>query len=256
MEFKSNYITRDEWLTSFLGCNSYRLYINDKYLESLKKKDDKESQYLTRLLNSKVFMFSKVQPHKIEQICFLEKHHFNLIDTNIIFEKKIKPFFRKSKDYDVRFALPEDELQTMDLASRSFTYSRFHLDSAITNQKANALKKEWAGNFFKNKRGDAMVLAISEGNVVGFLQLLYDIPEATLLIDLIGVDSKYRRIGVASSMISFAEAYCGDFKNIRVGTQLANIPSIKFYQNNGYKLLSSNYVFHYHNKPRWRRKHQ
>jgi len=248
MEFKSNYIIKDEWLTSVLRCDTYKLVIDDISLVCLEKKGNKEYQYMTQLLNSRVFMFSKVKPHKIDQIRFLEERHFHLIDTNIVFEKKIKQFFKKSKGYDIRFAGPYDELPTMDLAGRSFKYSRFHLDNAIKKQKADTLKKEWAGNYFKNKRGDSMVLAILEGNVVGFLLLLYDIPAATLLIDLIGVDRRYRRMGIASSMISFAEEHCGDFKKIRVGTQLANLPSIKFYQDNGYKLLSSYYVFHYHNE--------
>ena len=35
-------------------------------------------------------------------------------------------------------------------------------------------------------------------------------------------------------------------EKIIVGTQISNIPSIKFYQNLGFTPISSDYVFHYH----------
>jgi len=247
MEFQSKYIIKDDWLTLVLKCPSFRLIMEGDSMQCLKNKKDRESEYFTCLLNSTVFLFSKVQTGKIDQIDFLEENNFHLIDTNIVFEKDIEGGFKDPKDYDIRFALADDELQTVDLAGRSFLYSRFHLDGKFKKKQADILKGEWAGNFFKKKRGDSMVVAVSKGKVIGFLQLIYDMPRATLVIDLIGVDSKYRRRGVASGMISFAETYCNGFKRIQVGTQLANMPSLRFYQDIGYKISSSYYVFHYHN---------
>jgi ribosomal protein S18 acetylase RimI-like enzyme len=100
-------------------------------------------------------------------------------------------------------------------------------------------------NYFCGKRGDEMVLALMNGEPVGFLQLI--LKDRALLIDLIGVAKKAQGLGVASNMIQFArkKIKCSNFK---VGTQIGNWPSIKLYQKLGFVLASSEYVFHYHNK--------
>jgi ribosomal protein S18 acetylase RimI-like enzyme len=71
-------------------------------------------------------------------------------------------------------------------------------------------------------------------------------PEGTLIIDLIAVDERHRRKGIATGMIAYAESHCGHFETIRVGTQVANIPSLRFYERAGFLVSASNYVFHYH----------
>jgi ribosomal protein S18 acetylase RimI-like enzyme len=134
------------------------------------------------------------------------------------------------------------------LARRSFIYSRFHLDKAIPRETADTLKAEWVGNYFTGKRGDQMVVALVDGTIVGFLQLLYG-RDKTVTIDLISVDASQRRKGIASDMIAYAEAECGDFKQIRVGTQIANVPSIRLYEKIGFRVTGAQYVFHYHHVP-------
>ena len=104
---------------------------------------------------------------------------------------------------------------------------------------------EWAYNFFTGKRGDAMVVSEDNGQLLGFLQLLYQGEQ--LIIDLIAVDKNGRRRGIASDMIAFAENQCGDFKTISVGTQIVNEPSINMYIRYGFSFCASQYIFHYHN---------
>ncbi len=51
-------------------------------------------------------------------------------------------------------------------------------------------------------------------------------------------------------MIQYAETELVKFSEVRVGTQLANAPSIKLYENLGFRFLEGHYVFHLHAQSR------
>jgi ribosomal protein S18 acetylase RimI-like enzyme len=170
------------------------------------------------------------------------------VDTNVVFEKPIAPAHEFAGYCAVRFVIPSDERQVVELARRSFVYSRFHLDSAIPKAVADTVKAEWVASYFAGKRGDEMVIALVDETVVGFLLLLWG-NDGVLTIDLIAVDGNQRRKGIASDMITYAESQCHGCSRIKVGTQLANIPSIRLYEKIGFRMCMSKYVFHYHNLP-------
>ena len=67
-----------------------------------------------------------------------------------------------------------------------------------------------------------------------------------LTIDLIATMEKYRGRGIAERMIRYAEGHCHGFDTIKVGTQIANMPSLKLYERMGFRISDSQYVFHYH----------
>jgi ribosomal protein S18 acetylase RimI-like enzyme len=90
-----------------------------------------------------------------------------------------------------------------------------------------------------------MIVANYGDKIAGFLQLLH-IGADQLVIDLIAVDKTHQGHGIASEMIAFAQNNT-DRSTIKVGTQVANIPSIRLYEKLGFRLCESYYVFHYHN---------
>ena len=114
----------------------------------------------------------------------------------------------------------------------------------ISNEIADTIKRKWAGNFFRGQRGDRMIVATFNEQVVGFLQLLCRKP--TLIIDLIAVDSEHRGKGIASSMIGYASANCGRWIRMLVGTQISNTPSTRAYEKLGFRMKHAEYVVHYH----------
>ncbi|MBZ0167290.1 MAG: GNAT family N-acetyltransferase, partial [Candidatus Omnitrophica bacterium] len=78
-----------------------------------------------------------------------------------------------------------------------------------------------------------------------FIQLLKTAD--TLIIDLIAVDETARQRKLATDMIHYAQKNCrGNCVKYRVGTQLANTPSINLYQNLGFYMTRKDYVYHYH----------
>lgn len=234
-------IIRDAWLSDIFGYDVFRLILDSSFIQSC------DGGSLEDLQKRHVFVYSKVSTDNLEGVCFLETNGFNLVDTNIVFDKEIVPGgSRKYRNPGVRFARKEDEDGVVGVAGSSFTFSRFHLDMNIPDESANRIKVEWARNYFRGNRGDSMIIAENGQETAGFLQLIHE-PARLLVIDLIAVQKENRREGLAHDMIMFAEQNCGNFGKIRVGTQLTNIPSIRFYESIGFRHESSQYIFHYTN---------
>ena len=114
--------------------------------------------------------------------------------------------------------------------------------------QANLIKRKWVENFYSGQRGDYMIVVSFKSIPVGFAQIICE--NDTLIIDLIAVDSAHHGRGLASLMINFSESLALDqslnVKNLVVGTQLANQPSISLYEKLGFRLCHAEYIFHYH----------
>ena len=234
-------LIHDGWLSEIFKFDVFQLSINEP--SDVKALD----QHLRDELQKKpVFIYTKIPVDDIACVHLLENEAFNLIDTNINFERLIGKNEAISDNMTVRFADAEDEPYVRSIAGNSIICSRFHLDPKITDEMAKSLKKEWAGNYFHGRRGDKMVVSEREGRIAGFLQLIFH--GDMLVIDLIAVSSKFRRSKIASSMIAYAETNLEGFNRIRVGTQIANLPSLRFYEKLGFHIMNASYVFHYHNK--------
>jgi ribosomal protein S18 acetylase RimI-like enzyme len=246
MNDKPEHIIYDSWLSQILNQDVYKLIVDNECIKNVGNDTLQEYRIVHKLKSRRVFVYSKIPVDALLSIKFLEELNFHFVDTNIIFEKPILPTHNSVGCCTVRFATPDDENSVVELARKNFLYSRFHLDSNIPHDAANTVKAEWVRNYFQGKRGEQMVIAGVNGRIAGFLQLLYG-EHGRLIIDLIAVDQRWRRKGIAGTMIAYAESNCGDFRHIQVGTQIANIPSIRLYEKIGFRMTSAQYVFHYHN---------
>lgn len=243
-EYKN--ISPDLWLTEILRQQVYRLAISDQLIGDTKARQDL-TLALTRITRIKpLFLYAKVATASINAARFLEEKGFYLVDTNIVFEKTNSTPRKLTGNCELRFAVSADEKQVVKVAGKSFTYSRFHLDKAFSAETANIIKAEWARNFFNGSRGQAMVVALINKEIIGFLQLLQG-GEGMLTIDLIAVAGGFRRQGIASDMIAYAQAHCQNVRQLKVGTQIANIASIRLYEGMDFKVAETQYIFHYHN---------
>ena len=242
--FLNHSFRKDDWLSKQIGKPVFQLNLVDLDENTF---FNNWEEFKRKCGNKNYFVFSKISTDSVYMWQCLEKADFKLIDTNIKFELygTISPERKQKKDIEICFAEKKHQKTTGKIARDNFIYSRFHLDPLIDNDIASRIKRNWVENYFLGKRGDEMVLTLLNGEPVGFLQLI--IKDKELFIDLIGVDKKAQGKGVASAMIHFAS------KNIKrpcikVGTQICNLPSIKLYQNLGFVLTGSDYVFHYYNQ--------
>ncbi len=201
-----------------------------------------------------VFAYAKCEASRVDEVVALSNVGFRVVDTGLTLEGIVSAGVWSSSvsvGQVVRYANLRDRDAVCDIASRAFRFSRFHLDPQVPVGVADQIKASWAWNYFSGKRGDGMVVAETNGQVVGFLQLLWG-QEDTLIIDLIGVapENQGKRLGRA--MICHAAMNgTGDHRRpakILVGTQAANIPSIRLYESLGLRMHSAQYVLHYHGK--------
>ncbi len=233
-----DYLKEDTWLSGILDKPSFNLQPQ----EFLKSQQSLESLNLPK----HCFIQSKVDCDDLKTSTFLQKQGFLVIDTNVSYTLNINDHTNKLsglKGYQIRDAQTHDKKQVMDCALNSFIYTRYHLDPQVDNQKADFIKSEWAGNYFNGKRGQHMTLAVDESDrVVGFCQILEPNP-LTRIIDLIAVEEASRRQGLAQAMI---RASITNQNSFVVGTQVSNSPSIRCYENLGFRHTKSQYVLHYH----------
>jgi GNAT superfamily N-acetyltransferase len=233
-------IVPDEWLARHLGKPVYRISVDEAFAQGA----DEASAQWGQVSQQPVFAYTKVGAKQLPLVHHLEKLGFQLVDTNVIFQKPIQAGQPLSGDVEVRFAVPEDQAGCGELARHGFIYDRFHADYHFAPEIAGNVKAEWVGNFFAGQRGDQLVVASLDGQVVGFNLLLHQ--KQTLIIDLIATHSGYQRRGIAQAMIAFAEHHAADFQTYQVGTQVANTPSVNLYEKMGFRLAQAQYVFHYH----------
>jgi len=164
---------------------------------------------------------------------------FRLVDTAVTLSK---PRTVSTETSGVRFARPDDEAAVRRIAHKGFRFSRFHADPAVSNALADTVKEAWAANYFTGGRGTHMVVAEQAGEVAGFLLLIVN--DARILIDLIAVSDKHRGAGLGTAMIGFAETQVRGPQDVIVGTQLANISSLRFYTKLGFRPVGAHHVLH------------
>ncbi len=238
------FFKKDVWLSDVLNNNVFSLsHFSNNHKNLLIRSF---SDFCDKYLSQNLFVFTKVKTDLIKNIHILEDLDFKLIDTNILFKRDGQLNFEEQlKDnIEIRFAEKSHKIYLGEIAYNNFNFSRFHIDPLIKKKHADNLKKNWVENFFLNKRGDYMVVALNNNMPIAFLQLI--LKGKNMIIDLIAVSSNYRGQKIGTALIKFASENIKNEK-ILVGTQISNIPSIKLYQKLGFNLIESDYVFHFHN---------
>jgi ribosomal protein S18 acetylase RimI-like enzyme len=226
----------DEWLADILGRPVWRLA------------KGAGARPMAELFSADTgFAYAKRDVSDVKSISRLVDKGFRIVDTALTFDGSVA--LSLPSLYVIRTADVRDADAVIGIAGSAFRFSRFHLDPDFPLELANRIKSEWAGNFFSGQRGDGMVVAESDGQVAGFLQLIWG-AEGVLIIDLIAVHSGFQGRGIATAMIVHASRFgTGDGRvpaGILVGTQAANIPSVRLYESLGLRLRSAQYVLHFH----------
>ena len=238
----SEFLKTDAWLTKILERDVYRLIVDESSIDGDRFVG---CEAFAALNSARAFAYAKTAVDFMPGIRSLIRMGFTLVDTNVLFSKSIGQPDCEPGNYEIQPAGAAHEDQVAELAHGSFEFSRFHLDPLIPTELANRVKAEWTRSYFRGQRGDQMMVATQDGMVAGFV-LLIDCDDGTRTIDLIAVDRRHRGQGVAKGMISHVEAHADGFTRIRVGTQLANMPSIRLYTQLGFVMDEAHYVFHYH----------
>lgn len=224
----------DKWLSSIIGKPTYSLSLDN----------NQGNINIKRFLKKGIFIYTKVDTKMVRDVLFLQENGFRVVDVSMIF-KAIELEYIGSDNVLIRPAQADDQRIVEEIAVESFKYSRFHLDPKINNSIANEIKRQWVANFFSGQRGEMMIIAEIGNKIVGFNQLLLQ-EDGSVIIDLIAVDKRSFGKGIGMALVAGVGKLIPKYKRIIVGTQVANIPSIRLYEKLGFRFVSSKYILHYH----------
>jgi len=234
----------DPWLTSIFSNDVFRV-IDIEHVPLMSVDD------LIRASDSpQIFFYVKVPVARLDLVHALNKSGFKVVDVNVTFECMPRETeIDLSYQIIIRGARPEDRDATLDIAGTCFRHSRFHLDPLLSNDRANLIKREWVANYFNGERGEQILVAERDAKPIGFLAITKVISgnKTLRVIDLIGIQSEYQRMGAGRQLVDFfINDSVGKCNILRVGTQIANVPSMNFYQRCGFHITESAYVLHAH----------
>lgn len=125
-----------------------------------------------------------------------------------------------------------------------FRYSRFFTDSKLVDLGSKNIYSSWVKNsFYKNDK----YFAYYKYSDLGFA--LYSYLDKTCIIELIAVSEDYKGSGVGTDILKAIESdACNkNMKQIKVGTQLANLSAINLYIKNGFRIKEFYKIYHFWN---------
>lgn len=195
--------------------------------------------------------YAKVDTTRVELVRQLSLAGLYVVDVNVTFGIDTRRLAAPLAwgGATVGEALPEHHRAVLDLASSCFQYSRFHLDPAIPAAVANRVKHDWVLSYLRKARGERLLAAVIGGRPVGFLAVLGSRVDHQRVktIDLIGVDRAHQHRGIGGALVSFfVDEYAPQCDVLQVGTQAANVPSMRLYEKASFSVVKTSYVMHMH----------
>jgi ribosomal protein S18 acetylase RimI-like enzyme len=215
---------RDDWLSDVLGFDAY----------SVTPVSARAAHVPGRALFT-----CRVPADDIATVGALTDDGFHVVDVNVTLERAGGDGLG---DDSVAPATPAQHEALLDVAGSCFRYSRFHLDRVIPRELADRVKREWLRSYVEGRRGIELLSAGSDG----FLAVL-EAPDGARVIDLVGVAAGAQGRGIGEALVSeFARRHGDGGRTLRVGTQAANVPSLRLYEKLGFRVASATYVLHRH----------
>ena len=187
-----------------------------------------------------VLVTARVQPDWVKVMAITR---FREIERLVSYERPLSASEGGSLPDGVRLANSNDAEACADIAGRSFSSDRYHIDPKIDDAAANESKRSWARNNLMG-RGDAGFLAEFRGEVIAFNLCLRG--EDWALIDLIAVAPEAQGLGLGKTLVKASiRHYAGMVPMLRVGTQTTNEASKAIYSANGFTRSSEMVTFHW-----------
>lgn len=251
-------IDRDAWLAEIFGHEVFKITVEPDRPGAPDLRETIAKHQLARMNDAvaeqPLFYYARVRTDRVDVVRDLTQSGFAVVDVNLTFECRPSAPARKTigEPVAVREIFPEEHQAALRIAESCFAYSRFHLDPEITVGLAAAVKRAWVQSYLEDKRGEKLLVALRDGRAAGFLAVLA--PKSVRgyyrVIDLIGVDRRHQGWGVGTALMRHLMNEAASVGGLlRVGTQAANVPSIRLYESLGFHVVETAYVLHAHVKP-------
>lgn len=227
------FLSFDPWLSKKLNKKTY--FLNEKFISKFLKYE---------VMKKNQFIYTKIKNKSLSHI--LKKKKFRFITTNIQCKKKISQLHYY--DRNCTFAIQKDLTYLKEISKKSYKFSRFHLDKKISKNICDRIFTSWIENYFKNQRGDYLLVYRIMRKPVGFLLLKKD-KKKYLRIDLIAVNNQFKRLSIGKKLIDYAMfLFNKHYSYLIVGYQSRNLDAKNFYTNIGFRIEEKKDIYHYNFK--------
>ncbi len=237
-------IKKDEWDSRILGINLYK--INKIELDSF---DDNLIKRFLDFIKSKFndihCIIYRTEATNFGLINILQKNRFTLVGMPIKLSVDLREIKGNNLESNVRLSKNEDVNILALMARNSFLNAYRYNDKNLDKNKVDDLYSEWIKNSC-NGRANAVLVHEINKILSGFIAC--NINGDTGLIDLIAVAKEARGQGIGQKLVLNSLAWFKDkVSRVEVYTEAMNYPSLKMYQNNGFKIdwigVNLNYWF-------------
>ena len=201
----------------------------------------------------RAFYFAKVDAVDLAGLGALARAGFQVVEASLTFARATDRAVSPGGEASVEVSPLEARWApaVLDVAETAFRYSRFHLDPNVTTLGANRVKREWIRSYIEHRRGDQLLVSLAGDQPTGFLALLFAArgERQVGVVDLVAVHPAFQGRGIGRHLVAAAIAACrGRADVIEVGTQSANVPSVRLYEDMGFRLVRSGFVLHLHTR--------
>jgi len=237
-------ITPDVWLSDIFTYPVFRLDVQTAPVEL----GNEVSKFLAEY--KRAMCYVKFPVRDVALTRSLVRDGFYPVDVNVTFEFRSDVPSSAITSSSITISYDQEWYpEALRIAGECFQYSRFHLDPLIPKSIADLIKQQWVQNYIEKKRGDVLMIARKEDVVVGFLAaaLIQEENRHNAVIELVGVDRSSQGQGAGKALVGeFISLYKAKCHSLQVGTQAANIPSMRLYERMGFSIIDSKYVMHRH----------
>ncbi|MEA2494981.1 MAG: hypothetical protein QOJ29_2892 [Thermoleophilaceae bacterium] len=231
-------ITEDSWLSERFGHPVYSV-----------SRDDRE--LVTHAAGQSAASYqAKVPAGDVELLRALEDAGMRVVSLTLVLSRlpagEVAP---SPANVVVRQGTADDRDAVAAIAERGFEATRFHLDPDVPRDTARGIAVEWARNYAIGQRGEQLLVAERDGELVGFLGVNALDEDGLRLrdIDLVAVAPELRSAGVGTALVErFLVESDGRCDRVRVGTQASNERAIALYERLGFITESAHFDLHMH----------
>lgn len=247
-------IRKDPWLSNIFGYGVFFIEIGPDPSGI----PDGDSKALIRQHSGQLpaaMYYAKIDTNQVEKVKQLQATGLYVVDVNVTLGLDTASLpdavtgVSKPSGCSIEEIRPEHCAQVLRIAAGCFRYSRFHLDPQISKSMADRIKEEWIQNYIRRQRGEQLFVATVDQCPVGFLAVLASQRDGKEIrtIDLMGVDGAFQGKGLGKALVAFfIDRYKTKSDYLEVGTQAANIVSMRLYQRCGFSIDRTRYVMHGH----------
>jgi len=187
-----------------------------------------------------IYIFSDHLISEFEGLKFME--------NKITFHKKINSMPNPLGKIEVFDIKKDSKDELIQLAYLSGIKSRFNKDDNFSEYEFKKIYAQWIENCLDKKSNSKILVVKDCQKIIGFTTVECLDTESSK-IGLIAVDKRYQRKGIAKQLMTSAENISIEKKCtfIEVTTQGDNKPATNFYQNYGFNVIFTKYIYHYWN---------